>query len=147
MKHRFFGYINSLELRGEDSLWDNFVTGLKRMLQRWGPHLFFAYDDDDIPKTNNQMEQAIKKYKMMIRQLTKKRNTSDVAVRHGIFLVFLLEYCDTEDINIMMLLRDTTPTEYLTVKSTLVRYYDWMREIGLAANERNRLIEEVKRYT
>ena len=147
VKHRFFEYVNSLELRGGDCLWDIFITGLKRMLQRWGSHLFFAYDDEDIPKTNNQMEQAIKKYKMMIRQLTKKRNTSDVAVRHGIFLVLLLEYCGTENIDLMMLLRDTTPSEYLVVKSTLIRYYNWMREIGLTVNERNRLIEGVKIYT
>lgn len=146
VRQHFLEYVNTLNLRGDDGLWDSFVINLKRMVPRWSKHLFFTYDDEDIPKTNNQMEQAIKRYKMMIRLMTKRRNTSDVAVRYGASLVFIFDYIERDEVDFWGLLRDVTPTEYRVVLKMTKKYNEWVKEIGLSAGERAKLLREVEKY-
>ena len=146
VKRRFLGFVNSLEPQGNNSLWDKFLKDLRRMVPRWSAHLFFTYDDKDIPRTNNQMEQSIKEYKMVIRAMTKRRNTSDFAVRHGPALVMLLDYFKKGEVDVLGLLHDVTPAEYSLVSKMASARDKSMKRIGLSAKERQRLIKELERY-
>ena len=146
VRRRFLDFVASLNLRNDNSLWDMFLKDLRRMAPRWSVHLFFTYDDEDIPKTNNQMEQTIKLYKVMIRAMTKRRNASDFAVRHGPELVMLLDYFTKGKVNVLELIHDVTPAEYLLVLRMVSGQEEHMRRIGLSAKERQKLIKELERY-
>ena len=146
VKRRFLGFVDGLKPRSNNSLWDKFLKDLRRMVPRWSVHLFFTYDDKDIPRTNNQMEQSIKEYKMMIRAMMKRRNTSDFAVRHGPALVMLLDYFKKGKVDVLGLLHDVTPAEYSLVSKMASARDKSMKRIGLSAKERQRLIKELEKY-
>ncbi len=83
----------------------------------WG--LFFCYDDDRIPRTNNGMESFIGSKKQAYRRITGRQHWGRYIVRFGMGIVMGHDLDETGDI--MAVLEEVAPSSSAAVRERLER--------------------------
>ena len=89
---RFDEFIQKLEQkRGKDEMSQTERKGLTEFLRVLGnlrPHLIQCYDRADFPRTNNEMEGAIRKIKTRYRRISGRKKWGTYLIRHGRNIAF-----------------------------------------------------------
>jgi hypothetical protein len=63
--------------------WKQAVASFLKVTQSYGPHLFFCYQIPDLPRTNNDLEQAFGQVRFHERRATGRRGALPGLVVHG----------------------------------------------------------------
>jgi hypothetical protein len=81
----------------------------------WG--LFTCYEVDGLPRTNNDLEQFIRRMKMGQRRISGRKNVHDFILRYGSFAAFV-DYAETED-DLLMRLAQISQADFLKERNTM----------------------------
>lgn len=74
------------------------IEHIIRRTEAWAPGLYVCYDEPQIPRTNNEMEQHIGALKRQRRRITGRKATADYVVRHGPYVMLHDESETVEEI-------------------------------------------------
>lgn len=92
-------YLDSLdELRDELTEDACLFTHLRRRVNQWAPGLYWTYEVQALPRTNNALEVDIGNVKEQYRRITGRRSLKDYLMRYGPYLTFDDERDDPEEL-------------------------------------------------
>jgi hypothetical protein len=66
-----------------EPVWQQAIAHFLKVTQSYGPHLFFCYQIPDLPRTNNDLEQAFGQVRFHERRATGRRGALPGLVVHG----------------------------------------------------------------
>lgn len=81
----------------------------------WG--LFTCYEVDGLPRTNNDLEQFIRRMKMGQRRISGRKNVHDFILRYGSFAAFV-DYAESED-DLLIRLAQVSQSDFLKERNTM----------------------------
>ena len=90
---------------------------MQRRLDQWAPGLFWTYDVQALPRTNNGLETDIGNIKEQYRRTTGRRSLKDYLMRYGPYLAFDDENDDPQEL--LLWFRDVERQLYLDEKEKL----------------------------
>jgi len=128
VRDKLLDFINSI--KPKTKLAKRVLREILAYTNRWLQHLFYAYDDPRIPKTNNALETFIAKLKRFIRCLTGWRHSNDFCVRWGSFMAFTLKFKPSDIVAFL----DNLP--WGDASRHYKEYCKYLGEIGLSAYKR-----------
>jgi hypothetical protein len=81
----------------------------------WG--LFTCYEVDGLPRTNNDLEQFIRRMKMGQRRISGRKNVHDFILRYGSFAAFV-DHAESED-DLLIRLAQVSQADFLKERNTM----------------------------
>jgi hypothetical protein len=81
----------------------------------WG--LFTCYEVEGLPRTNNDLEQFIRRMKMGQRRISGRKNVHDFILRYGSFAAFV-DHAESED-DLLIRLAQVSQADFLKERNTM----------------------------
>lgn len=81
----------------------------------WG--LFICYEVEGLPRTNNDLEQFIRRMKMGQRRISGRKNVHDFILRYGSFAAFV-DHAESED-DLLIRLAQVSQADFLKERNTM----------------------------
>lgn len=120
VRHAVEGYLEKLDRYSQtvaDPIDQQVIAHIERIFRSFWWGLFVCYDVDELPATNNELEQFIRHIKSGYRRISGRKKVHDFVIRYGAFVAFI-DQLETEA-QLLARLQDVSQADFLAHRQTL----------------------------
>ncbi len=120
-----------------------FFAHMRRRLLQWAPGLFWTFEIDALPHTNNALEADIGDIKEQYRRITGRRSLKDYLMRYGPYLAFDDDNDDPEEL--LLWFQSVDRELYLAEKQKLQALRERLRNMQRFRSQPDAFLAETER--
>jgi len=120
VRHAVGRYLAKLDRYSQtvaDPIDQQVIAHIERIFRSFWWGLFVCYDVDELPATNNELEQFIRQIKSGYRRISGRKKVHDFVIRYGAFVAFI-DHLETEA-QLLARLQDISQADFLAHRHTL----------------------------